>query len=274
MGHSIEEAVQDYQQDISANVELVQDYQRLNVSAKYHPEFAAGGYTQDDGTVEFYQRVVAVLPLGATVLDLGAGRGVEFAEGNDGLWRSWLIRLGKKCARRIGADVDPAVKTNPELDQSELVEPGKPLPFADQTFDLILCDWVVEHIEDPQSFVTEIRRVLKVGGWFCARTPNRWGFISIGSRILPKSLEAKVLRVLLPRRHEADVFPKFYRLNTLRAIRERFNDSQWLNATYTNNPGPGHHGNKLWLYNLLSLYQKFTPPSLRTIIHIFARRIA
>ena len=70
------------------------------------------------------------------------------------------------------------------------------------------------------------------------------------------------------------MFPKFYRLNTLRAIRERFNDSQWLNATYTNNPGPGFYGNKLWLYNLISLYQKITPPSLRTVILIFARRIA
>jgi SAM-dependent methyltransferase len=255
---SLEDAVRDYQQ---------------KVAAKYHPEVAAGGYAHDDGTVEFYQRVVAVCPVGATVLDLGAGDGTQF-RGNYGPWKSWLMRLGKKYARRIGADVDPAVKANPELDQSEVVVPGKPLPFADQTFDLILCDWVVEHIEDPQSFATEIRRVLKLGGWFCARTPNRWSYFSIGASILSGSLEKKVLRVLQPERGEDDVFPKFYRLNTLRDVRERFNDSQWINATYTNNPSPVYHGNKLWLYKIISLYQKFLPPSLRTVILIFARRIA
>jgi SAM-dependent methyltransferase len=259
MTRSIENVVLENRQDV--------------VAAKYHPEFAAGGYAHDDGTVEFYQRVVAVLPVGATVLDLGAGRGVFF-QGEYGPWKNWLIRLGKKYARRIGADVDPAVKTNPELDQSEIVEPGKPLPFADQTFDLVLCDWVVEHIEDPQSFATEVRRVLKLGGWFCARTPNRWSYFAIGARILSGPMEKKVLRALLPGVHEDDVFPKFYRLNTLRDVRERFNDSQWINATYTNNPSPVYHGNKLWLYKLISLYQKFLPPSLRTVILIFARRVA
>jgi hypothetical protein len=74
--------------------EVVLNYQQ-NISAKYHPEFAAGCYARDDGTVEFYQRVVAVLPEGATVLDLGAGRGAQF-ECESGPWRSWLIRLGKK----------------------------------------------------------------------------------------------------------------------------------------------------------------------------------
>jgi len=257
MTHSVEDTLLEFQND---------------VASKYHPEFVAGGYAQDDGTVEFYQRVVAVLPEGATVLDLGAGRGAQF-DGN-GPWRHWLVRLGKKYARRIGVDVDPAVKTNPELDQAEIVEPGKPLPFADQTFDLILCDWVVEHIEDPQSFADEVRRVLKIGGWFCARTPNRWSYFSIGARILSGAMEMKVLRLLQPKRREADVFPKFYRLNTLRDIRERFAADQWINATYTSNPGAVYHGNNVLLYRLLTLFQKVTPPSLGTVILIFVRRIA
>lgn len=243
------------------------------VAAKYHPEFAAGGYAQDDGTVEFYQRVVAVLPEGGVVLDLGAGRGAKFEE-NVGAWKAWLIRLGKKYSRRIGVDVDPAVKTNPELDQAEVIVPGQPLPFADQTFDLVLCDWVVEHIEDPEFLVSEVRRVLKIGGWFCACTPNRWSYIAIGARLVSGWMETKLLSFLQPGRKEADVFPKFYRLNTLRDIRGHFKDSQWLNATYTSNPGTTYHGNNATLYNLIKLLQKVTPSSLATVILIFARRIA
>ena len=35
---------------------------RPDLNAKYHPEIAAGGYSQDDSIIEFYQRVMSVLP--------------------------------------------------------------------------------------------------------------------------------------------------------------------------------------------------------------------
>lgn len=241
--------------------------------AKSHPEIAAGGYPHGDGTVEFYQRVMAVLPEGATILDLGAGRGLQF-EANGGAWKHWLVRLGKKYSRRIGVDVDTAVKANPELDQAEIIEQGEPLPFPNQTFDLILCDWVVEHIADPESFVAEVQRVLKIDGWFCARTPNRWSYFAVGARILSARMEARILRVLAPRRHAEDVFPKFYRLNTLSDIAKQFKPGHWINASYTHNIIPGYHANMRWLSHLISFYQWLTPRSLGTIILIFARRIA
>ena len=253
----------------ASEVEVAPD--RLDLSQKRHPEMAAGGYAQDNGTVEFYQRVVSILPEGGVVLDLGAGRGALF-DRKGGEWRAWLVRLGKKYSRRIGVDVDPAVKTNPELSQAEIIEPAKPLPFPDQTFDLVLCDWVLEHIEDPKSFIAEVRRVLKVGGWLCARTPNHLSYFSVGVRLLSGMAETKALRFLQPGRRDEDVFPKFYRMNSLGKVREQLPKDQWINATYTHNPGPSYHGNVPFLYDLLSLYQKLTPRSLATVILIFARR--
>lgn len=249
----------------------LQEQQDLNT--KFHPEIAAGGYAQDDGTVEFYQRVVSVIPEGAVVLDLGAGRGSAFYA-KLGPWKHWLLRLGKKYSRRIGADVDPAVKNNPELDQAEIIEPGKPLPFADQTFDLILCDWVLEHIEDPVSFAAEVRRVLKVGGWFCARTPNRWSYYAVGVRLMNEAMEAKALRFLQPNRKEIDTFPKIYRLNTLRDIRQHFSPNYWADACHTSNPNPAYHGNQPWLFHLLKVFCALTPSSLAPVILIFVRRAA
>jgi SAM-dependent methyltransferase len=253
--------------------EIVKETIPVNINERHHPEHAAGGYANNDGTVEFYQRVVAVLPEGGVVLDLGAGRGAIFDE-KDGSWRDWLVRLGQKHSRRIGADVDPVVKTNPELDKAEIIEPGKPLPFGDQSFDLILCDWVVEHVEDPESFVAEVRRVLKVGGWFCCRTPNRWSYFSIGARLFSGAGEDKALRILQPGRRAADVFPKFYTMNTLAEIRKQFASDHWINATYTHNPDPSYVGNSSVLYHLINLYQRLTPKVLRTVILIFARRIS
>jgi SAM-dependent methyltransferase len=41
---------------------------------------------------------------------------------------------------------------------------GERLPFADQTFDVVLCDNVVDHAEGPARIVSEIARVLSPGG--------------------------------------------------------------------------------------------------------------
>jgi len=246
---------------------------RQDLVVKHHPEIIAGGYTQDDSTVDFYQRVMAVLPQGALVLDLGAGRGGTF-EHEHTHWRGWLIRLGKRYARRTGADINPAVKSNPELDEAIIIEAGKPLPFDDQSFDLILCDWVVEHVEDPESFASEVHRVLKIGGWFCARTPNRWSYFAIGSRILPGALGKAVIHALQPTRRDDDVFPTFYRLNTLRRIEEGFSRDLWENASYIHNENKWYHGNIPLLYHLISIYQKLMPRSLGSLIMIFLRRIA
>ena len=41
---------------------------------------------------------------------------------------------------------------------------GESLPFADQTFGVVLCDNVVDHAESPRTIATELVRVLVPGG--------------------------------------------------------------------------------------------------------------
>src|SRR5947208_1816238 len=80
------------------------------------------------------------------------------------------IRVFKgEVARVAGADIDPEVLHNPELDDAHVIDPGGELPFANETFDLVLSDWVVEHVADPHQFLSEIRRVLRTGGAFFFR---------------------------------------------------------------------------------------------------------
>jgi len=41
---------------------------------------------------------------------------------------------------------------------------GESLPFADQSFDIVLCDNVVDHAESPKRIVDELTRILVPGG--------------------------------------------------------------------------------------------------------------
>ena len=48
------------------------------------------------------------------------------------------------------------------------------LPFADNSFDRIICSEVLEHISDYRAALLEIARILKPGGLFCASVPRAW----------------------------------------------------------------------------------------------------
>jgi len=49
-------------------------------------------------------------------------------------------------------------------DEVDVVTDGTGLPFADETFDAVLSEAVLEHVPDPQAYMAELVRVLKPGG--------------------------------------------------------------------------------------------------------------
>lgn len=53
----------------------------------------------------------------------------------------------------------------------DCIADGHDLPFADASFDAVRVEAVLEHVCDPQRCVSEIRRVLKPGGFVWAVTP-------------------------------------------------------------------------------------------------------
>jgi SAM-dependent methyltransferase len=51
---------------------------------------------------------------------------------------------------------------------------GKRLPYQDKTFDSVLCNQVLEHVFNPDEFLTEINRVMKSGGKLLLTVPFVW----------------------------------------------------------------------------------------------------
>jgi SAM-dependent methyltransferase len=51
---------------------------------------------------------------------------------------------------------------------------GEDLPFPDLSFDLILSNEVIEHVDDDQQAIKEMIRVLVPGGRLILFCPNRW----------------------------------------------------------------------------------------------------
>jgi SAM-dependent methyltransferase len=236
----------------------------------FFPETAVGGFSHVCSSVDFFSRVNALLLPEMVVLDFGAGRGRPPEVPASPYVRS-LETLKGKVNKVIGVDVDPVVRDNPSLDEAVVILPDAPLPFGDGSIDLVVSDWTFEHIDNIDWITSEMTRVLRPGGWLCARTTNVWGYIALGARLIPEGLHARVLRRAQPERREFDVFPKFYRLNSPGTIKDNFTKS-FDPFVYTVNSEPAYFGNSRLLWRLALLGFRLTPSRFGAIIHAFLRR--
>jgi SAM-dependent methyltransferase len=102
----------------------------------------------------------------------------------------------------VGIDIsDVSVKAAQEIGLKALVldVSAKELPFDDQSFDLIYCAEVIEHLINPDFAVEEFRRVLRPEGRILITTPNLaswYNRIILLFGIQPVHTEVSTLRVL------------------------------------------------------------------------------
>jgi len=61
-----------------------------------------------------------------------------------------------------------------EKSQAEIFYDGKKFPFKNKTFDSIIFTEVLEHIFNPDEFLSEVNRVLKTNGTILLSTPFIW----------------------------------------------------------------------------------------------------
>jgi len=126
------------------------------------------------------------------VLDLGCGKGesVDF------------FRSVNPDINWTGLDVDisPEVKKRSRTDAEFKTFDGVNIPFEDNSFDLIYCKQVLEHVRIPEKLLREVCRVLKPNGYFVGATSQLepfhslsvWNYTPHGFRLLAEDAGLQV----------------------------------------------------------------------------------
>ena len=113
-----------------------------------------------------YNFARVLIPKNGYVLEIGCGEGYGTS------------LLSENAEKIVGLDVDKGIishaagKYETENCVFQLYD-GKTIPYDSNFFDAVVSFQVVEHIRDDINFISEICRVLKLGGIFILTTPNK-----------------------------------------------------------------------------------------------------
>ena len=133
--------------------------------------------------------------------------------------------LASHCKIIVGMDV--SVTSNRNI-KSLLKGSLYHLPFADNSFDLITCRMVVEHLAQPRDAFAECARCLRPGGAVVVITPNLLNYAifanAVATKLLPGKLRLRIVHASDSRVDE-DIFPVRYKANTMNRLVQSLNTS-------------------------------------------------
>lgn len=142
-----------------------------------------------------YKKVKPFIKRGSTLLDLGCG------------YNAWFLNKVSKKIRK-GTGVDFSVNKRPEKNNINLLSSdlNNKLPFKSNSFDQVTALAIIEHLDNPEKFVSECKRVLKKKGELIITTPH------IKSRRLLETLA----KLSLISKHEIADHKVYFNENTLK----------------------------------------------------------
>jgi SAM-dependent methyltransferase len=122
------------------------------------------------------ERALTSTPRGGRLLDLGCDDGANtsrFAEvaGAGAVHGVEIVHDRAELARARGIEVAEASL-------------NEPLPYPDDSFDVVVSNQVIEHLADTDRFVSETRRVLRPGGTAIISTENLASWHNIAALVL------------------------------------------------------------------------------------------
>ncbi len=122
-------------------------------------------------------------------------------------WKSHLpaqLKLGKVTGLGLNA---AELDANPRLDERVVHDLNQDprLPFADGSFDAVVCTVSVEYLVQPFAVFREVARVLKAGGRFITTFSNRW-FPPKAIHVWQETHEFERMGIVLAYFHASEAF--------------------------------------------------------------------
>ena len=125
------------------------------------------------------------------------------------------LHIRNKCEKVVGVDLDNRIYDNDDLDVATLGDIEN-ITLPSGTFDLVVGQWVIEHLEDPIKCFRNLHRMLKDHGFVLLLTSNRYHYISLVAGVLPHWFNKRFYKFL---GMEEEIYPVHYRCNTPSKLR-------------------------------------------------------
>ena len=130
-------------------------------SYRHNAAYAAFLASWDAGFYAKYADTLRPASAGARALDVGCGVGQVVARLKDAGYEAHGVDVSEPNIERARAFSD----------RCQLYD-GKKLPFPDQFFGKVGALNVLEHVEEPETFIEEMVRVTQIGGSVVLSSPN------------------------------------------------------------------------------------------------------
>lgn len=161
--------------------------------SKNFPDFKTGGY--------FFRKFIKEnISADSVLLDAGCGS------------RGMVSEFKNQSHYIIGVDKDRYLLDRNDYVDKKILSDLEDIPLVDNSVDIVISEFVIEHLANPQKVFAEIYRILKPGGVFVFLTPNLYNPIMLFSRLMPLRAHNFLLKRLLKKDDQAHA--TFYRCNT------------------------------------------------------------
>lgn len=221
--------------------------QKLNIIEGSKPVFPEGSYFHSaKTTLDVYDAILSSLcSRDRILLDAGCGK-------------KSMVRKHSPCFRySVGMDILPEAMMRNTGFSAFVSGDASNLPFKDEAFDVVVSQWMIEHIGKIDEVVHEFGRVLKKGGSLVVVSNSKYHPMMFLSSILPTGLRDWMKSKIFPAYIEEDTFPTYYQFNALGDI-DRLMKQAGFEKKYASYLGAPFFLFNRFLFKISELYERVT----------------